>query len=162
MRKLSVITAIALAMISISAGPGRAENKIFTSKELIASANTLDGSAVSYKGEVITAIMNRGGHSWVNLSDGDNALGVWCKSDSLESVRIFGGYKYRGDMLEVEGVFHRACPVHGGELDIHADRVVITAIGFPIDERIDARKTDVAIVLFVLALLTILMLRKRL
>lgn len=163
MRRLYIVTAFVLIMISASTGLGRADTaRLFTSNGIISAANIIDGRRIAYRGEVIMVIMNRGDHSWVNLSDGDNALGIWCESDSLRDVRIFGGYKYRGDILEVEGVFHRACPIHGGELDIHADGVVMTARGFPIDERIDARKVHIAIALFVLVLLTVLILRKRL
>jgi hypothetical protein len=28
-----------------------------------------------------------------------------------------------GDMIEVTGVVHRSCPQHGGDLDIHAEKI---------------------------------------
>lgn len=136
--------------------------KSMTSKELIDGASTLNGSIVTYKGEVITAIMNRGGYSWANLNDGYNAIGIWCRSDSLEGVRFVGDYKNEGDVLEVTGVFHRACPEHGGELDIHADSVKVETTGFSFEERFSVRRINVAIVFFILTLLAIFMLRKRL
>src|SRR3989338_8359022 len=36
-----------------------------SSTELIENAKSLDGQTVDYKGEVITAILNRGEHSWI-------------------------------------------------------------------------------------------------
>ena len=136
--------------------------KPLTSKELIDGANALNGSTVIYKGEVITAIMDRGEHSWINLNDGYNAIGVWCRSDSLKDVRFVGDYKNEGDVLEITGVFHRACPEHGGELDIHADSVRTETTGFSFEERFSVRRVNVAIVFFILTLLAIFMLRKKL
>jgi hypothetical protein len=140
---------------------GHAEPGVFTSTELITGANALDGNTVTYKGEIIAAVMDRGEHSWVNLNDGYNAIGVWCKKSSLNDVKFMGDYKNEGDVLEVTGVFRRACPEHGGELDIHADSVKIEARGFPIQERVSMNRIDVAIVFFILTLLAIFMMRKR-
>lgn len=139
-----------------------ASAEILTSKELIENATALDGTIVSYKGEVVTAIMKRGINAWVNLNDGYNAIGVWCKADSLNDVRWIGNYKNEGDVLEVTGIFHRACPVHGGELDIHADTLRVEASGFPVEEHIPAQRINLAIVFFILTLIAIFILRKRL
>jgi hypothetical protein len=75
---------------------------------------------------------------------------------------MLGNYKNEGDILEATGVFHRACPEHGGELDIHADSVNIVAAGFPVEERVYPRRLNAAIAFFILALLAIFTLRKRL
>ncbi|MBI4974307.1 MAG: DNA-binding protein, partial [Candidatus Omnitrophica bacterium] len=63
------------------------------SNKLIEKARGLDGTKVTYKGEVVTAILNRGEYSWVNLNDGDNAIGIWCKTASLGMVKFIGDYK---------------------------------------------------------------------
>lgn len=149
-----------LVMISASQ-PGQAESKVFTSTELINGANAIDGNIVTYKGEIVAAVMNRGENSWVNLNDGYNAIGIWCETGSLNDVKTLGDYKNEGDILEVTGVFHRACPVHGGELDIHADSVRIEAGGFPVEEHVSMRRVNAAIAFFILALLAIFMMRKR-
>jgi len=159
MKKLYVL-AVALVMISVSQA-GRAESRVFTSTELIEHAGAIDGSTVTYKGEIVAAVMNRGEHSWVNLNDGYNAIGIWCRTGSLSDVKTLGNYKNEGDVLEVTGVFHRACPEHGGELDIHADSVRIESRGFPIEEHISMRRIDITIMFFILALLAIFMMRKR-
>lgn len=154
------ILAIMLVMISASQ-LGYAESKVFTSTELINGANAIDGNIVTYKGEIVAAVMNRGENSWVNLNDGYNAIGIWCETGSLNDVKTLGDYKNEGDILEVTGVFHRACPVHGGELDIHADSVRIEARGFPVEEHVSMRRVNAAIAFFILALLAIFMMRKR-
>lgn len=159
MKKLYTLFVV-LIMVSATQ-TGWAESGTFTSTELITGANDIDGNTVTYKGEIVAAVMKRGEHSWVNLSDGYNAIGVWCTTGSLDNVKTIGNYKNEGDILEVTGVFHRACPMHGGELDIHADSVKIKAAGFPVEEHVSVHRVNLAIAFFILALLAIFMLRKR-
>ncbi|MBN2452940.1 MAG: DNA-binding protein [Candidatus Omnitrophica bacterium] len=132
-----------------------------TSRELVEAARELDGKTVTYRGEAMTAVMNRGEYSWVSLKDGYNTIGVWCKSDLLKEIRWVGGYKNKGDMVEVTGTFHMACPVHGGELDIHADEAIIMARGFPIEEHVSPYRIRIAAAFFILTLLAIFIFRDR-
>ncbi len=97
----------------------------WSSNELIEKSKELNGRKLNYSGELVTAILDRGEYSWINLNDGSNAIGVWCKSGLLGGVNFAGDYKNRGDIIEVNGTFNRACSIHNGELDIHADTVKI-------------------------------------
>ena len=135
--------------------------EIVSSKDLIENANTLDGKTVRYRGEIVTAILNRGEYSWANLNDGDNAVGVWCPSSLLDAVKFIGDYKNKGDVLETEGVFHRACSAHNGELDIHADSVKIIKAGFSVSEGVDSRKLNISAAIFLLTILLVAIFRKR-
>ncbi len=161
MKRLYILI-IALGTISLSHPVVYAEGRPVSSIELIRDANILDGNVLTYKGEIVAAIMNRGDHSWVNLSDGYHAIGIWCETSSLSDVRTLGNYKNEGDILEVTGVFHRACPAHGGELDIHAETLRIEARGFPVEERVSMRRVNISIVFFIMVLLSVFLLRKRL
>jgi hypothetical protein len=89
--------------------------------ELIENAQAYDGKTVVYAGEVIGDIMQRGNFAWVNVNDGRNAIGVWIEASLLKDAPLTAGnYRSSGDIIEVSGIFHRACPEHGGDLDIHA------------------------------------------
>jgi hypothetical protein len=132
-----------------------------SSKELIDDAKTFDGRNVTYKGEAVTAIMKRGSHSWVNINDGDNAIGVWCEDAPLGAVKYVGDYKHKGDMVEIRGTFHRACPVHKGELDIHAENIRVLKQGFIIKENIDNRKMNAAAALLIITLFTTILFRRK-
>lgn len=143
----------------LMAGPAGAVT--FTSRELIENAKLLDGRTVTYRGEAITAIMERGDHAWVNVYDGSNAIGVWCPKKLLKDVRFLGDYKNKGDIVQVEGVFNRACSEHNGELDIHAVRITVLEKGHPVGELVDGRKINLAIVLFLLTLVMIFIYRKK-
>lgn len=134
---------------------------IVSSKELIENAKTLDGKAVTYKGEAVTAILNRGDYSWVNLNDGDNAIGVWCATSLLGEVKSLGDYKNKGDTIEVEGVFNRACPLHGGELDIHGRDIKIVKAGYAVNERVSHESARLSAALFALTILAVIIFRKR-
>lgn len=128
-----------------------------SSTELIADAGNYDGKNVIYEGEVIGDIMVRGDHAWVNVNDGQNAIGVWMEKALVKDILYAGSYKSRGDSLEISGVFHRACLQHGGDLDIHAQAVRKISAGRPITERLNTGKRSfVFILLGVLCLVWIL------
>ncbi len=135
---------------------------VWSSIELIEKAKELNGRKLNYRGELVTAILNRGEYSWINLNDGSNAIGVWCKSSLLGGVKFAGDYKNRGDIIEVNGTLNRACSIHNGELDIHADTVKIVKKGHSLVRAIDLKRINSAIVLFAFTILTVVIFRKRL
>ncbi len=161
MRRLYRIFVIVFTMALCALSSYAEEARTVTSTELICGANTIDGQTVTYKGEIVAAIMNRGDHSWINLNDGYHALGIWCRSDDLADVKTLGDYKNEGDVLEVTGVFHRACPMHGGELDIHAEKVRIEFEGFRVYEKLSRTRVRLAVVFFILTIIAVIVFRKR-
>jgi len=118
-----------------------------SSQELIAEAKLFDGAHVLYGGEIIGEVLRRGDHAWINVYDGDNAIGVWVSSALLENVKHTGSYKYSGDRIRVHGIFHRACPEHGGALDIHAQDLLVVEPGQQVIEELDSKKILVLAVL---------------
>ena len=135
---------------------------VWSSKELIEKAKELNGRKLNYRGELVTAILDRGEYSWINLNDGFNAIGIWCKSSSLSGVKFIGDYKNRGDVIETSGTFNRACSIHNGELDLHADTVKIVKKGHLLMMAIDLKRINSAIALFALTIFTVIIFRKRL
>ena len=135
---------------------------VWSSNELIEKAKELNGRKLNYRGELVTAILDRGEYSWINLNDGFNAIGVWCKSSLLDGVKFAGDYKNRGDIIEVNGLFNRACSIHNGELDIHADTVKIVKKGYPVIRRVDLKRINSAAALFAFTIITVIVFRRRL
>lgn len=133
-----------------------------SSKNIIENARVLDGKRIEYRGEVVTSVLKRGEYAWINLNDGDNAIGIWCKKSDIDFVRFAGDYKHKGDILEVTGVFNRACSEHGGEMDIHADSVSLILKGHFIKEKVSTEKMKLALELFLIIILIIVIYRKRL
>jgi len=134
----------------------------WSSNELIEKSKELNGRKLNYRGELVTAILDRGEYSWINLNDGFNAIGVWCKSSLLGGVKFAGDYKNRGDTIEVNGILNRACSAHNGELDLHADTVKIVKEGHSFIRAIDPKRINSAAVLFAFTTLTVIIFRKRL
>jgi len=157
---LKLIFLVALLLGScIITEPSFAQN--FSSSELINNAKQMDGQRVIYKGEVIGEVMIRGDFAWINLNDGVNAVGIWVNRGLIKDVFYAGSYKFRGDILEIEGIFHRSCPEHGGDFDIHADIVRKVESGKNLTEVLDVKKRNFIFVLLgVLCLVLILNLLK--
>ncbi|MDP2905152.1 MAG: DNA-binding protein, partial [Candidatus Omnitrophota bacterium] len=98
-------------------------------------------------GEAIGDVMPRGGNAWVNINDGNNALGVWMDASTAKEIKFTGSYKSRGDSLEITGVFHRACLEHGGDLDIHAQGLRKLASGRMVNQRLNLDKRNLSLIL---------------
>ncbi len=102
---------------------------VVSSTDLVEKARELDGQTVEFAGEVIGEAMLRGDHAWLNVSDGANAIGLWVPSSLARKAKWFGSYRNTGDRVSVIGVFHRACPEHGGDMDIHVTDLTLVATG---------------------------------
>jgi hypothetical protein len=64
-----------------------------------------------------------------------------------KKISLVGGYGKKGDNVRVEGVFHRACPEHGGDLDIHAGSVTVLSTGARVAMPLSRLVTTLAIAL---------------
>ena len=101
--------------------------------------------------------MVRGEYAWINVNDGQNAVGIWVNKNLTEDILYAGNYKFKGDGLEITGIFHRACPEHGGDLDIHAQGLRKIRPGRQTLEKLNLGKRNLALVLLgVLCLVWIL------
>ena len=105
---------------------------------LIENGKNLDGTIVTVDGEAIGDIMQRGNASWLNVSDGSNAIGVWDETGILNTVTVLGNYHEKGDLVKVQGEFHRACSEHGGDMDIHLKNLCILEKGYSLSQPLDS------------------------
>jgi len=126
-----------------------------SSKELLENAKRYDGEIIYFEGEVIGEVMRRGAVTWLNLSDGECAIGVVTQTVQLPKITYYGSYKAIGDRLGVEGIFHRACSEHGGELDIHATSIKIVEPGHLVKHPINLGKVRIALILLLIVLILI-------
>ncbi|MCX7926916.1 MAG: DNA-binding protein [Candidatus Omnitrophica bacterium] len=137
MLKILFATSLLLCPIVSSAA-------VVSSQELIINASIYDGKIIEYEGEVIGEVMRRGSHSWINVYDGNTAIGVWVLSEHAQKIKLSGKYCQIGDRIKVRGVFNRRCLEHGGDLDIHAQQIQVTELGRKIEEEIPPVKKKVA------------------
>lgn len=143
---LAMFTALVICLNPITALA--ASNEV-SSNDLIDKAKDYDGKEIVYTGEVIGDIMNRGEYTWINVSDGNNAIGVWVKSEDLEGLNIVGRYNSKGDIVKITGIFYRACAEHGGDLDIHADKIELVEKGHYISHEVEPFKWVAAVITFI-------------
>ncbi len=115
--------------------------------DLIENGKKIDNSKITIKGEAIGEAMNRGEYSWVNISDGSTAMGIWIDSKQAQSIKNFGKYGYKGDTVEITGTFNRACVEHGGDMDVHAISVKIIDAGGIVVIPISNNKKIVTVIL---------------
>jgi hypothetical protein len=118
-----------------------------SSQDLINNAKLYEGKVIVYQGEVIGDVMKRGDFAWVNVHDGVNAIGVWVPLSLSKTIVYSGSYKAKGDVIEIVGIFNRACPDHGGDLDIHAQALRKIESGKFIREKINPSKVNQALIL---------------
>lgn len=125
-----------------------------SSSDLINDAEQYNGKEIVYSGEVIGDVMIRGKFAWVNVNDAKNAIGIWMPAELVKGISTTGNYKANGDIVEVKGKFNRSCALHGGDLDIHGQSLVIIQKGSKRDEIISQRKI-ITVIAFLIICLTL-------
>ncbi len=116
-----------------------------------------EGLEVKVRGEIVGDILKgEGGSFWINVSDGESAIGVFLPqklAKNLEMERWKGGnYLVKGTELMIKGVFNSACAEHGGDLDLHAMEVRLIRESRSIHHPLSFLKVKLALFLFFVAL----------
>ncbi|ADQ39798.1 nucleic acid binding OB-fold tRNA/helicase-type [Caldicellulosiruptor acetigenus I77R1B] len=145
-RKICVLTILLLVYVKVFIEPAFA-NPI-DSTTLLNNTFKYDQKKVEFQGEAIGEIMRRGKYAWVNIHDGQNAIGVFMKYEDAKKIKYLGRYLVKGDIVLVKGIFNRSCKVHGGDTDIHALEVQIVKRGYKMQEQINKTKAAFAILIF--------------
>ena len=136
---------------------GNSYAQTISSADLIEDADKYDGQPVTYTGEVIGEVMRRKNGAWVNIYDRQYSVGVWIPLDLIGNIQYKGNYKTKGDIVQVTGIFNRACSLHGGDMDIHAISLDKIQSGWLKYEYIVSGKSELLIILSaVLCLILIL------
>jgi len=152
MLKIFKMLVIALVLIYMFPISSKAEEYI-NYNDLIENAKALDGKYIELKGEAIGESMRRGSYTWVNISDGSNAMGIWLTNQEANKVKTYGSYKFKGDIVKVSGTFSRACSDHGGDMDIHGESLTIVESGHKVELSLSEWKMKVAAIFSVITLI---------
>ena len=160
MHQKSIFLIIALLVLLVP-GVALAEGAAVGSNDLIDHAKDYDGTTVVFEGEVLGDILYRGEYAWLAVSDGSNTIGCYVSAEQAKQISLVGGYGKKGDTVRVEGVFHRACPEHGGDLDIHASSVTVLSTGTRVAMPLSRLVTTLAIALPIPAAVLLFLVWKR-
>lgn len=131
---------------------------------LIENAKENDLKEVVIEGEIIGDVFYKGDFVWINVSDGDNAIGVWMPEKLAKDLSLPGDYNHDGDFVQITGNFNRACAEHMGETDIHSNNLIVLKKGETVLHPVDMKMLKIAagISLFAIILFGVeLFLRKR-
>lgn len=156
---MRIIVTLFIVVVLGLLGPNLAE--AVSSSELIEKAKDYDGEAIAYEGEVIGDVMRRNDYVWINVHDGKSAIGLWVRFSEAGEIQHKGNYKHEGDRVRAKGIFNRACPQHGGDLDIHVQELEILAPGYEIAHPVSWRQVVIAAVLSIIGGLMFLWERAR-
>lgn len=156
-RRVWVVLGLTAAFWGVVALPALA----VSSNDLIEHPEQWDRKEVTYRGEVIGDVMRRGRLAVLNVNDGTYAMGVWVPVQVADEVTFAGRYGVKGDRVEVRGIYYRACPEHGGDPDIHADRLTVVGPGQRIPDPFHRREAVAAAALLVVALFLAVWERRR-
>lgn len=126
--------------------------------ELLSASSRMDGDKVSISGEVVGYAAKAGtGHSWLNIQDQEGkVISVYVRNSLAERVGTFGKYGMQGDKVELSGVYHRACPAHAGELEIHAVSLNVKVEGCPVYHEVSPELGIAGIVMLGMAAVVLL------
>ncbi|NCB73595.1 MAG: DNA-binding protein [Clostridia bacterium] len=124
-----------------------AKEEVITINDLVNDTLGYNGQTVTVEGEAIGEALERGEYSWVNISDGTNAIGIWMTKADEDTIKYYGDFKNLGDTVKVTGVFSRDCSEHGGDVDIHCSSLTIVKSGHSVISAVSQKKLIVAAVL---------------
>lgn len=151
------ISHILLALLLVSAIPlnANADVDIVELNELVNNSSLYDGETLRIRGEVLLEALERKDYVWVNINDGTNAMGVVMPYEAVSKISQYGNYKQKGDIIEIEGVFHRSCTAHGGDMDLHFVKMLSVTKGEPIKHEIGYQRFVIGILAIIAAAFSI-------
>jgi len=139
-----------------------------SSNNLYDCPQSYDGQRVRFRGEVVGALLHRETGVWIQLNDdvyaeligplpahrdyrgGNAGVGVMLPTQLAEQIDFVGGPQTRGDVIEVEGTFHRVDPSDEVAV-IRADTARLTTSGEPFPDPV---QTDRLVAAFLAVLLS--------
>jgi hypothetical protein len=87
---------------------------------LLEAPESYDGQTVQISGELIGQALYQKHGVWFHLLDEEgSAIGIWAQKEELPPLTYYGKFGVQGDRLSLRGTFFKACPIHGGDTDIH-------------------------------------------
>jgi len=102
----------------------------FTVSELINGKQLYNNLVIQFEGEVIGQRLSKAAYVWINIQDAEhNAIGAYMPREMSDLIQFYGTYKTRGDKVLIEGVYHTKCEEHGGDTDIHVQKLEILQVG---------------------------------
>lgn len=136
-RRTIILTILSVLITTFTAYASEGGIKI---SDFIDKGKEYDDKIILIEGEAIGELLERGENSFVNINDGTSAMGIYLKTSQGEKIEYYGDYHNIGDTVKVEGVFHRACKEHGGDMDVHSNKFQVISKGYKVIHEIASWK----------------------
>ncbi|MDP2232009.1 MAG: hypothetical protein Q8K89_00110 [Actinomycetota bacterium] len=140
---------------------------------LVEQPKKYDGKTVEFTGEAIGEVMVRGEYAWIHINDDayyvknveegarlggyNSGMAVWVPASITSRITHYGDFQHEGDIVTVRGVFNAVCAEHGGDMDIHADELVVDVRGRHVVDEVKPWKLWLAVALSLIAALLYVM-----
>jgi len=148
--KFRMVISVSYIILAIATSPAALEQggtETVKVARLIEESVEADGKRVVIEGELIGDFMPRGDFGWLSGSDEYTAISVWAEKGGVPVDMMLGAYDVKGDKVQVTGTMHRACAQHGGDLDIHAETIILIQRGELVAHPVDSSRLAAAMVL---------------
>jgi hypothetical protein len=155
-----------------------APDRRITSSQVFACPMAFDGRHVTYAGEVVGELLPRRGGAWAQVNDDayalevgpvvghrehagfNTGLSVWLPDGLHDRVERPGRAGWRGDVVQITGVVHRADPADGGGITLRAEALEVLAGPVEAPAPLHVVQVLVAAVLAVLAVVSVWLARR--
>ncbi len=143
-----------------------------SSPVLLACPELFDGRTVTFAGEVVGSVMQRGQRAWLQVNDdayarvlgplpvsrvaagSSSSVAVSVSRAAVERLLFVGGADAQGDRIRVVGVFRAADDGDAGNPTIRADSVDVLQVGGRYSRAASPRRVVAAVVCLAVAVLT--------
>lgn len=170
--RLIVSVLVFVALLALSVAPAWAAEAPIpkndpSSGQLVEQNKKFNGARVTFTGEAIGEVMVRGDYAWIHLNDDaymernveegatlgglNSGMAVWIPAALTKQIDTYGDYKHEGSIVQISGTFNAACKEHGGDMDIHADSLILIRPGHVVADPIPGWKAALAAGLAALA-----------
>ncbi|MFH1519822.1 MAG: hypothetical protein ABIE75_04535 [Candidatus Omnitrophota bacterium] len=120
----------------------------------LTSPQEFSGQSITIEGEVVGEPLKDSQGVWINIVSGSKQIGVFSSDKNIvDLITYWGSYRYRGDYLQIKGVFYKDCPVHQIS-DLHLEVLRVVQEGQRREFTVSAQKKRLAMILSIICLTT--------
>ena len=147
---ISSITLCVCAFFVCGAGNGDS----VAIQDLLKNRSAYNGQKVVVQGEAVGCLLkgDQKGFCWLNIKDSTGAMGVVLDCALAAPILYYGSYRFRGDVVRMEGVFSKDCAQHAHELDVHVQTLAVIQRGSEREEHVSEKKLRTAEMLGIISL----------
>jgi hypothetical protein len=141
-----------LMLICLFSLTGWAQSYEVSLAKLIETPEKYDKKKVLFNAEIIGEPLNAKEGSWFNVQSQNYNMGIFLKDyANIDKITYWGDYKRKGDIVGIEGIFYKNCPV-SDQRAVHLIGLEVVRPGKEVKHLISTEKKKFALIGFVIFL----------